>query len=456
MSDSASNALAPIEDVQALVENLASGCRPAEDWKIGTEHEKFAFRLDDLRPVPYEGEHGIGALLERLAANYAWTPDYEGDHVIALKRDGCSITLEPGGQFELSGALLDHLHQTCNEVNSHLAEVRAVAEPMGLGFLGLGFHPTAKREDIPWMPKARYRIMREHMPRVGSLGLDMMTRTCTVQVNLDFSSEADMAAKFRVGLALQPVATALFANSPFLEGRPSGYLSYRSHIWTDTDPQRTGQLPFVFEDGFGFERYVDWMLDVPMYFVRRDGRYIDAAGQSFRDFLAGSLPALPGEKPKMADWDDHLTTAFPEVRLKKFLEMRGADGGPWKRLCALPAFWVGLLYDAGSLDACQQLIADWSTDDLARLRDDVSRDGLRAEIGGRTVRDIAGDLLELAQQGLRNRRRLNASGDDETGFLEPLHAVVRSGRTPADRLLERFHAEWGERIEPLFREQAYY
>ncbi|NKI33842.1 glutamate--cysteine ligase [Wenzhouxiangella sp. XN79A] len=456
MTDSPTTAHEPIGDPRTLVEHLASGCRPVEDWKIGTEHEKFAFRLDDRSPVPYEGEHGIGALLRGLAERYAWTPEYEGDNVIALKRDGCSITLEPGGQFELSGDLLDHLHQTCNEVNSHLAEVRAVAEPMGLGFLGLGFHPTAKREDIPWMPKARYRIMRAHMPRVGSLGLDMMTRTCTVQVNLDFSSEADMAAKFRAGLALQPIATALFANSPFLEGKPSGYVSYRSHIWTDTDPQRTGQLPFVFEQDFGFERYVDWMLDVPMYFVRRGGRYIDASGQSFRDFIDGKLPALPGERPTLADWDDHLTTAFPEVRLKKFLEMRGADGGPWKRLCALPAFWVGLLYDAGSLDACQQLIADWSTEALATLREDVSRDGLRAEIGGRTVREIAGDLLELAQQGLGRRKRLNAAGDDETGFLEPLHATVESGRTPADKLLELYDGEWSGSLEPLFRTRAYY
>lgn len=455
MSDSRPAALEPIDDVRRLVEHLASGCRPAEQWKIGTEHEKFGFRLDDLKPVPYEGPHGIGALLDGLAERYGWTREYEGDNVIALKRDGCSITLEPGGQFELSGDLLEHLHQTCNEVNSHLAEVRSVAEPLGLGFLGLGFHPTAKREDIPWMPKGRYKIMRAHMPRVGSLGLDMMTRTCTVQVNLDFSSEADMAAKFRAGLALQPIATALFANSPFLEGRPSGYLSYRSHIWTDTDPQRTGQLPFVFEDGFGFERYVDWMLDVPMYFVRRDGRYIDAAGQSFRDFMNGKLPALPGERPTIADWDDHLTTAFPEVRLKKFLEMRGADGGPWKRLCALPAFWVGLLYDTGSLDACQQVFADWSTEDLARLREDVSRDGLRAEIGGRSVRDVARDLLELAQNGLRNRKRLNAAGDDETGFLEPLHASVASGLTPADRLLARYEGEWGGSLEPLFRKHAY-
>jgi glutamate--cysteine ligase len=455
MSESSTSTPEPIGDVRTLVEYLASGCRPAEEWKIGTEHEKFAFRLDDLSPVPYEGEHGIGALLDGLAERYHWTREYEGEHVIALKRDGCSITLEPGGQFELSGGLLDHLHQTCNEVNSHLAEVRSIAEPLGMGFLGLGFHPTAKREDIPWMPKARYRIMRDHMPRVGSLGLDMMKRTCTVQVNLDFSSEADMVTKFRTSLALQPIATALFANSPFLEGKPSGYLSYRSHIWTDTDPHRTGQLPFVFEDGFGFERYVDYMLDVPMYFVRRSGRYIDAAGQSFRDFLDGTLPALPGERPTLADWEDHLTTAFPEVRLKKFLEMRGADGGPWKRLCALPAFWVGLLYDRGSLDACEQIITGWSSNDLAKLRDDVSRAGLRAEIHGRSVREIAGELLELAQTGLRNRKRFNAAGDDETGFLEPLHASVASGQTPADRLLARYEGEWNESLEPLFRKHAY-
>ncbi|MBY6204635.1 glutamate--cysteine ligase [Halomonas denitrificans] len=456
MSDSRTEAQPPIADTRTLVEYLESGCRSADRWKIGTEHEKFGFRLDDLSPAPHEGERGIGALLQGLADRYGWTPELEAGEIIALKRDGCSITLEPGGQFELSGDLLDHLHQTCNEVNSHLAEVRSVAEPMGLGFLGLGFHPTAKREDIPWMPKARYRIMRAHMPKVGSLGLDMMTRTCTVQVNLDFSSEADMVAKFRASLALQPIATALFANSPFLEGRPSGFVSYRSHIWTDTDPQRTGQLPFVFEDGFGFERYVDWMLDVPMYFVRRNGRYIDASGQSFRDFLAGRLPALPGERPTLSDWEDHLTTAFPEVRLKKFLEMRGADGGPWKRLCALPAFWVGLLYDRASLDACLQLVADWSTDDLATLRNDVARDGIRATIHGRSVREIAGDLLELARDGLRNRKRLNAAGDDETGFLEPLHVTVETGMTPADQLLALHDGEWGGSLEPLFRTRAYY
>lgn len=446
----------PITRAQPLADYLAAGCKPRSQWRIGTEHEKFGFFLDDRRPVPYEGENGIGALLAGLARRYAWTPEYEAGNIVALKREGCSITLEPGGQLELSGDLLDHLHQTCDEVNEHLAEVRAVAEPMGLGFMGLGFHPTARRDEIPWMPKQRYRIMRAHMPRVGSLGLDMMTRTCTVQVNLDFSSEQDMVDKFRASLALQPIATALFANSPFVEGRPSGYLSYRSHVWTDTDSYRTGQLPFVFDDGFGFERYVEWMLDVPMYFVKRDGRMIDAAGQSFRDFMAGKLPALPGEYPTINDWEDHLTTAFPEVRLKRFLEMRGTDGGPWRRLCALPALWVGALYDRASLDGCLELSRDWQRADRQALRDDVARRGLAAEIGGRSVRDIARDLLTLARQGLARRRRLGPAGDDETGYLLPLQQIVETGVTPAEKLLRRFESEWDGSLVPLFSEQAYY
>ncbi|MCA1779703.1 MAG: glutamate--cysteine ligase [Xanthomonadaceae bacterium] len=446
----------PITRFEPLVEHLASGCRPPEQWKIGTEHEKFGFRMADLKPLPYEGEGGIGQLLQGMAERFDWQPEIEDGNIIALKRSGCSITLEPGGQFELSGDLLENLHQTCDEVHSHLAEVRTVAEPMGAGFLGLGFHPTARRDEIPWMPKQRYRIMRNHMPRVGTLGLDMMTRTCTVQVNLDFSSEADMSDKFRASLALQPIATAMFANSPFVESKPSGYLSYRSHIWTDTDRYRTGQLPFVFESGFGFERYAEWMLDVPMYFVRRGGRYIDASGQSFRDFMAGSLPALPGEYPTLADWEDHLTTAFPEVRLKRFLEMRGADGGPWNRLCALPALWVGALYDQASLDGCLELCKGWTRQDLANLIGDVARIGLDAHIQGRRVRDVARDMLALAHQGLSKRKCLSAAGEDETGFLGPLHQIVETGMTPAEVLLERYRAEWGGKLEPLFIEQAYY
>ena len=445
----------PIEHVQQLVDHLAAGCRPRDQWKMGTEHEKFGFRLDTLEPLRFEGPQGIEQLLRELARRYQWQPEYEQDRLIALKRDGCSITLEPGGQFELSGALLDNLHQTCNEVNQHLDEVRSIAQEMQIGFLGIGFHPTAARSDIAWMPKARYEIMRSWMPKVGSLGLDMMKRTCTVQVNLDFSDEADMIDKFRVSLALQPIATALFANSPFLEGKPSGYISTRSHVWTDTDPDRTGQLPFVFESGFGFERYVDWVLDIPMYFVRREGRYIDAAGQSFRDFMRGQLPALPNEHPHMGDWEDHLTTAFPEVRLKQFLEMRGADGGPWKRLCALPAFWVGLLYSQSSLDACLQIIADWSADDRAALLADVAKRGLRAEIVGQSVLDIARTLLELAHQGLAERNQLNAAGDDESGFLSPLQRIAESGRSPADRLLELYENDWNHSLEPLFRKHAY-
>lgn len=444
----------PITDARDLVAWLESGCKPREQWRIGTEHEKFGFRSDDLSALPFDGDRGVEAVLRGLAA-FDWEPVGEHGSVIALRHGGGSVTLEPGGQLELSGDLLDNLHQTCDEVNGHLAQVKAVAEPLRLGFIGMGFHPLHTRDAIPWMPKDRYRIMRAYMPRVGSLGLDMMKRTCTVQVNLDFSDEADMVAKFRASLALQPIATALFANSPFVEGKPSGYLSYRAHVWTDTDPDRTGLMPWVFESGMGFERYVDWMLDVPMYFVRRNGEYIDAAGQSFRDFLAGRLPALPGEHPTLADWEDHLTTAFPEVRLKRYLEMRGADGGPWHRLCALPAFWVGLLYDADALAACLELTADWSHDDRERLRRDVAVKGLAAEIRGRSVRDIAAELLEAARRGLSNRKRLNGAGDDESGFLGALDQVVDSGLTPAEDKLRRYEDEWRGDISRLFAECAY-
>lgn len=446
----------PVEDRGALIDYLASGSRPPEEWRLGTEHEKFGFTTDDLRPLPYDGPRGINAVLSGLAGEYGWRPQLEDGHIIALLDDtGASITLEPGGQLELSGALLDNIHMTCREVNTHLSQVKAVCEPLGIGFLGMGFQPKWAREDMQWMPKARYKIMRAYMPTVGGLGLDMMTRTCTVQVNLDFGSEADMVKKFRTSLALQPVATALWANSPFVDGAPCGYLSYRSHVWEDTDPDRTGMLPWVFETGMGFERYVDYMLDVPMYFVYRDGQYIDASGQSFRDFLAGKLPALPGEKPTFKDWEDHLTTAFPEVRLKRFLEMRGADGGPWRRLCALPAFWAGLLYHAPALDAAWDLAAGWTLEERLQLRRDAARLGLRATIRGRSLQDIALELLELAHAGLNARNRLDGSGDNETGFLSPLLETAESGRTPADRKLERFEAQWNGTVDPVFSEYAY-
>ncbi|HLF29734.1 MAG TPA: glutamate--cysteine ligase [Xanthomonadales bacterium] len=447
---------ASVEQVSTLLDYMASGSRPAGEWRLGTEHEKFGFTRDDLRPLPYAGGRGIHAILTALAERFNWTPVLEQGLPIALLDDaGASITLEPGGQLELSGGLLNSLHDTCREVNTHLKQVKSVCEPLGIGFLGMGFNPKWRREDMHWMPKARYRIMRDYMAKVGTLGQDMMSRTCTVQVNLDFSSEADMVQKFRVALALQPVATALFANSPFTEGQPNGYLSYRSRIWEDTDPDRTGMLPFVFDAGMGFERYVDYLLDVPMYFVYRKGQYIDASGQSFRDFLAGKLPALPGELPTIKDWEDHLTTAFPEVRLKRFLEMRGADGGPWDQLCALPAFWVGLLYHQPALDTAWDMTRDWSMDERLQLRHDVPRLGLKATIRGRNLQSLALELIELSRAGLGARQRLNSAGDNETGFLAPLQITAESGKTPAELKLERFHTAWAGSVDPVFSEYAY-
>lgn len=445
-----------IENHQQLVEYLESGCKKKSEWRLGTEHEKFGFTTSDLRPLPYEGKRSIRAMLEGLAEQYDWHPVYEHDRIIALLDDsGASITLEPGGQLELSGALLDNIHQTCDEVYTHLKQVKSIAEPLGIAFLGMGFHPSLERKDIQWMPKGRYRIMREYMAGRGQLGVDMMTRTCTVQVNLDFSSEADMVRKFRVALALQPLATALFANSPFLDGKPCGYLSYRSHVWEDTDPDRTGMLPFVFDSSMGFERYVDYMLDVPMYFVYRDGEYLDASGQSFRNFLNGTLPALPGEKPRFQDWEDHLTTAFPEVRLKQYMEMRGADGGPWRKLCALPALWAGLLYDDAVLDAAWDLVRDWSMEERLKLRIDAPKLGLGTMIRGRSLQSLALEVLEMASVGLTGRNQLGVSGENETGYLEPLFATANSGLTPAEKKLELYHGRWNASVDPVFTEGAY-
>ena len=445
----------PITDRAQLVAYLEAGCKPVEDWRIGTEHEKFGFTLGDLKPLPYGGPQGIEALLKGLEHAFGWTAVYEGENVIALRHGGCNITLEPGGQFELSGEPLEALHETCREVNQHLDQVRQVAEPLGIGMLGMGFQPKWRRDEIPWMPKGRYKIMRAYMPKKGKLGLDMMLRSCTVQVNLDFSSEADMVNKFRVSLALQPVATALFANSPFADGKPNGFLSYRSHLWTDTDPERCGILPFVFEAGMGFERYVDYALDVPMYFVYRGGDYIDASGQSFRDFLDGRLPVLPGEIPTTSDWADHLTTLFPEVRLKRFLEMRGADAGPWKSLCALPALWVGLLYDGAALDAAWDLVKDWTPEEHARLRAEVPRQGLATAFRGATVMELADEVLEIARAGLARRGRLDWIGRDEGHFLAPLQETLARGATPAEQALEAFHGRWQGSVDPAFKEYAY-
>ncbi|MDO7835934.1 glutamate--cysteine ligase [Sphingobium sp. HBC34] len=444
-----------IESRDQLIAAFSKGEKPRDRWRIGTEHEKFVYNRQDHHAPSYEEKGGIHTLLIGLT-RYGWNPVFEGENIIALSGADGTISLEPAGQLELSGAPLENLHQTCAETGRHLEQVKYVGDMLGLGFLGLGMWPDKTRADLPIMPKGRYDIMLRHMPRVGSLGLDMMLRTCTIQTNLDYGSEADMAQKFRVSLALQPLATALFANSPFTEGKPNGFLSYRSHIWSDTDPGRTGMLPFVFEDGFGYERYADYALDVPMYFVYRDGKYIDASGLSFRDFLDGRLSVLPGEKPTEKDWEDHLSTAFPEVRMKSFLEMRGADGGPWNRICALPALWVGLLYDQGALDAAWDVVKDWTMEERQILRDSVPKLGLDAPIGGGAkLRDIAGQVVDIARSGLTARARLNGAGDNETGYLSFLDEVVASGKTNAERLLERYHGEWRGDLSKVYEEESF-
>ncbi len=445
----------PIERREDLAAYLSSGCKPREDWRIGTEHEKFGYRMTDHTPLPYEGDCSIRAMLEGLRDLRGWDEIREGGKLIGLAKDGANVSLEPGGQLELSGAPLETIHQTCDEVNLHLEDVREVAERIGAGFIGLGAAPEWRHEDMDVMPKGRYGIMKRYMGKVGTRGRHMMFRTCTVQVNLDFSTEADMVQKMRVALALQPVATALFANSPFWEGKPNGMLSNRSDAWLHLDEDRTGMLPFVFEDGFGFERWVDYALDVPMYFVYRDGIYHDVSGQSFRDFLEGKLPGLPGEIPTLSDWADHLTTIFPEARLKKFIEMRGADGGPWRRLCALPAFWVGLIYDQTALDAAWDIAKDWTARDRHQLRLDVVRYGLRAEIGGRTVRDLSRELLEIAGAGLAARGKATGLDRDEGHFLNALREIVERGQTPAEELLAQYHGPWQGDLSHIYEEYSY-
>ena len=446
-----------IESRDELVAWIAAGVKPPAKFRIGTEHEKLPFTLAGHAPIPYEGRRGIRALLEGMRHLLGWEPIMEGEHIIGLAdvTGGGAITLEPGGQFELSGAPLETVHHACGEVHAHLAQLREVATPLGVGFLGIGMSPKWTRAETPAMPKGRYKIMSAYMPKVGKLGIDMMFRTCTVQVNLDFSSEADMVKKLRVGLAWQPVVTALFANSPFTEGKLNGFLSYRSEIWRDTDPARTGMLPWAFEDGMGFERWTDYALDVPMYFVKRGDRYIDVAGQSFRDLMAGKIAALPGERATISDWANHLTTTFPEVRLKRYLEMRGADSGPSSRLCALPALWAGVLYDGNTLDAAWDIVKDWTAAERQKLRDDVPRLGFNAEIRGRKVSALAGEMVSLARRGLARRARLDRSGRDETHFLVPLEALIERGQTPAEELIEKFRNDWHGSVDPVFTGLAY-
>ena len=449
--------MTPIETRDELVAWFAEGIKPKSAFRIGTEHEKFPFTVESREPIPYGGRRSIHSLLEGMQHLLGWEPIMEDGNIIGMfdVTGGGAISLEPGGQFELSGAPVETVHQTCSELMAHLAQLREVAGPLGIGFLGLGMTPTWTRAEIPMMPKGRYRIMTAYMPKVGKLGLDMMYRTCTVQTNLDFCSEADMVKKLRVSLALQPVATAMFANSPFTEGKPNGFLSFRSEIWRDTDADRSGMLPWAFEPGMGFERWADYALDVPMYFVKRGDRYIDVAGQSFRDLMAGKLPGLPGERATISDWANHISTIFPEVRLKRYLEMRGADSGPWRRLPTFPAYWVGILYDDDSLDAAWDLVKDWTAEERQKLRDDVPKLGFKATIRDWSVLNLAKTTLTLAEKGLARRRKLDGAGHDETRYLRPIQEFVARGITPAEELLEKFYGSWGGTVEPVFKEYAY-
>jgi glutamate--cysteine ligase len=443
----------PIGSRDELIQWLAAGEKPRESWRLGTEHEKVPFYEADASPVPYEGERGIRALLDGMAARSGWAPIMEDGHPIGLADEagGGAISLEPGGQFELSGAPVATVHDTAAELAGHLHEAKTVGERLGIGFLTLGMSPKWTRAETPVMPKQRYGIMAGYMPKVGSLGLDMMFRTATAQVNLDFGSEADMVRKLRVSLALQPLATALFANSPFTDGRPNGFLSMRSELWRDTDAARTGMLAFAFEDGMGYERYVDYALDVPMYFVKRGDTYHDVSGASFGDLMQGRLAAMPGERPYLSDWANHLSTIFPEVRLKRFLEMRGADVGPPAMIAALAAFWTGLLYEERALDAASDVIRPWSVEARETLRAAVPRQALNAEIDGRSLGEVAREVLEIARGGLSRRGCLDGQGRDESRFLDPLDEIAQSGRCPAEILLGRYDTEWGRSVEPAFR-----
>lgn len=438
----------PIEHYDQLAQYLASGCKPKDQWTIGTEHEKFGFLTDTHAPLPYDGPRSVRAILEGLRDRFGWSEVQEGGKIIGLTRNGANVSLEPGGQLELSGAMMANVAQTDAETRQHLREVAEVAAPMGVGFMALGAAPIWRHDDMPMMPKGRYRLMTDYMGRVGTHGTQMMYRTCTVQVNLDFSSEADLVQKMRVALALQPVATALFANSPFFEGAPNAHKSWRSRIWRGLDDARTGMLPWVFQPGFGFEAWVEYVLDVPMYFVYRDGVYIDALGQSFRDFLAGKLPAMPGETPTLSDWADHLTTVFPEARMKRYIEMRGADCGSVEHMAALPAFWVGLLYDQSALDAAWDLVRGWDAETREALRVAASVSALQGRVGTMNLQDLSKEVLAISTAGLAARAR--ESGVDEVGYLDVLQAHVETGRVQADNLLAQYEGAWGRNLDNIY------
>jgi glutamate--cysteine ligase len=447
-----------IQSKEDLIKPFQNGEKKPSDFKIGTEHEKFVFHIDTLKPVPFLGESGIENLLLALK-KYGWESILEDGNTIGLSRDkslgGGTITLEPAGQLELSGAPLTNIHETFNELDEHRSQISKEGSNLGLGFLGAGLTPDWSFDEMPIMPKSRYQIMKNYMPKKGNLGLDMMFRSTTIQVNLDYSSESDMIKKFKVSLALQPIATALFANSPFLDGNLTGYNSFRSHIWTDTDPDRTGMLPFVFDGEMSYEKYVDYALKVPMYFIYRDGNYLDVSGSSFEDFLNGDLDELPNEKPNIIDWENHLTTIFPEVRLKSFLEMRGADGGSFESVCALSSFWVGLLYDSESLDSSFNLIKDFNIKQLQELRIEVAKNGLHSIIEGIEIQEIAKKVLKLSREGLRNRNILNENGDSEEIFLDPLQKILSSGKSSSDDLIKKFSNNWNKNLVNMYKEYTF-
>ena len=446
-----------VENKDQLIQYLEDGCKPKNLWKIGTEHEKFGFKKSNLTPLPYKGSCSILSVLKGLIDTFGWKPIEENNVIIGLKKGAANVTLEPGGQLELSGALLENVHETCFEVATHLAEVKTIADRIGAGFIGLGAAPEWLHTQMPKMPKDRYKLMAPYMEKVGSHGTQMMFRTCTVQVNLDYGSETDMVKKMRVGLALQPIATALFAASPFFEGKNTGYKSYRSRIWHDTDKSRTGMLPFVFDEDFGFESWVEYALDVPMYFVKRENKYINALGLSFKNFMKGELSVLPNEKPKLSDWIDHLTTIFPEVRLKQFIEMRGADAGPWSRICALPAFWVGIIYDEQTLNSAWEICKEWTTEERFNLYKDVSKLGFDAVIRKKSVKELASEILCLSEIGLKNRKKSNIHNtkENECEFLLPLFSSLEKGVSLADEMLIQYNKNWSNDIKKIYSEYSY-
>ncbi len=441
----------------SLIEWFANKEKEPKDWRIGTEHEKFIFSLDGLRPVTYEGNSGIEAILHYLEKIYDMRPAKEKGKIIALKtKDGASISLEPGGQLELSGNIVKTIHHSCVETNKHLEQMLDVTSKLGLGMLGAGFHPTASRAEINWMPKGRYKIMKNYMPKVGNLGLDMMLRTCTIQTNLDYLDESDMRRKFRTSLALQPIATALFANSPMRDGKLTNVQSNRALVWTDTDPDRCGVPACVFEPNFGYEQWIDYVLDVPMYFIYRDGEYLDVAGKSFRRFLSSDYKhEFFGHTASISDFEDHITTIFPDVRLKGYLEMRGADGGPWSIICALPALWVGLLYDAEALERAEEIANQFTHKDVVNARISAAKNGLNGQIGSQSINQLASQLVEIAEIGLKNRRKLNDKGEDETIFLKPLKNIINTGLTQSDIVHELYYKTWNQDIKKVLEYYKY-